>query len=427
MRVATRKRARAEAPAAPLVDGRARRVFVNVIDEPERLVEVNLAVLADFNTRLYNVVVHDPPDVHRDGREFWHSDMLLAELKSYLRSLAMGGRFFAGEGVTHEQMLILYDHENLSLGNGGPLAAGLYAPVAAAGVRARSPVAELEQACELVGAALCGWNRIHQCMDAAVYRPAPGEAPLDVSCDPTRAYVCFAPHPIDDEQASAARLAVRWPRFISKTVAWIGMMHFRLARDGRLDAAARDEGAFRVLASAVDNDPLGALFGCRFDRRRARCAGRESGDEEAGAAHAAAFASEMRHALGGGAQRQPEFAVERDPLDAPERTDSPEHRARLLQFANAILTWSEILAMSPPPFARMFAGACADEQGRTFARKALAKALKRRGIAVLSWTDDGADRVRPLAFPPHFARHARRASPVGPIALLSFEGQRCRE
>lgn len=411
------------AESSVLVDGKSRRVFVNTIDEPEHLFEINFATLADFDTRLYNVIKNDPPETHHDNRKFWRSDMLSAELKSYLRILATGGRFFAGEGVTHDQMIALLDHENLNMSHSGRPARCVYDSINVK-LSTRSPTAELEDVCELVCGALQVWGRLHCSMDSTC---TVGSYSHTLSVDSTRANICFPPcsEAVDVNEADASKIVQRWPSWLSMTIGWIGRIHYRVSNTTSLSSGARDEVAFRILAKAVEDDPLSSLLGCRFDVPKQLL----KGDHAKERLHGERFAHEIRRILN--PKRHEEFSVERDMHEQAEGHESAETKAVNHQFATAIIRYATMLASAAPCCNRIFSGACATSDGKTAARKILAKSLKRHSVTVLHWKEEyelqqmkaNGVALNPLVFPPHYNRKHVDLWTTGPMVLLSFDAR----
>ena len=78
-----------------------------------------------------------------------------------------------------------------------------------------------------------------------------------------------------------------------------------------------------------------------------------------------------------------------------------------------------------PNLAMLFSNTFADDNGSSYERAALAKALKKNGLKIVRWKRDDEDLEAPLVFPTHFQTRDRTSMLASaPAMLLSVEQSR---
>ncbi len=378
-------------------------------DEPDKYIEVDLALVEHFGARLAALVRNSPPALSADGRtRFWRAGMTRAMLITMIKSLTLG-ELVLSKGVTVGEALSQLEYENVTV-HAQRKPQTLEAP--RAGVahtkRAERYTETLQRLCEQVSDAIVSWPRLEMAMDVAaggaeqaVATRALGNA-QSFSCTGTRTWVRFADRPKQPEPDSPVlQLVLKMPRWFAEGLVHIGIVHWKLSREQGIGFYnARDQNAFKVLTSAIETDPLGCFFGVRADCHRKCGDARLRKDLVKGER----FASEIRRSIS-------EYAAMGTP-DAPKDTH--------IQYAEAIATFVENILITTPLCGLVFSVACADDAGDTPERKALQRALKVRGVNIIKWSNERDPYTRPLVFPPNW-RDSTHASCYGPAVLLDFE------
>jgi hypothetical protein len=273
-----------------------------------------------------------------------------------------------------------------------------------------APAAErIEKICETVADAIVQWPALETAM-----RTSTGSSILpsgivvvapEATVSSSRAWIRFAPQPqvVDEPGVNfVVSLFGKAPRWFASTMAGIGSMHHRMSQEQPELAKSRSCDAFKRLAKAIDEDPLGCLFNVRFDAHRQLCEQKLKKEITRGEK----FYAEMRQHVLSHAASAGEDASNPPPLG--------------VQYARAVSTYAENLLTNSFTCERLFSTACADESGGTPERTALKKALKKRGVSVLRWSDERVPGVKPMVFPPSWRDPAVGGS-VGPAVLLGFE------
>jgi|MDSW01.2.fsa_nt_gb hypothetical protein len=419
----TRSKALAPPPAPPPTCGEKRprqlaaasdeggapsHALFSCFDEPEKLVEVDVALVEHFGARLAGLVRHQAPALSEDGRtRFWRAGMTRAMLITVIKSLTLG-QLTLCKGVTVGEALAQFEYEGISVSAQRGQHA-IDAPRAGVAHTKRSEryTDTLNRRCEQVADAIVSWPRLEMALDVAaggaeqaVASRALGNA-QSFSCTGTRAWVRFADRPKQPEPDSPVlQLVLKCPRWFSEGLVSVGVVHARIARADALFGAQRDQSAFKRLTAEIEGDPFGCFFGVRGDCHRKCHDARLRKDTQKGER----FASEVRRTI-------TEHEA-RGNVDAPK----PTH----VQYAEAIATFVENVLITTPLCGLVFSAACADDKGETPERNALKRALKARGVGIVRWVEEREPNVRPLVFPPNW-RDGTHASCYGPAVLLDFE------
>lgn len=395
-------------PMTAVLAQREKYALFSCYDEPDKLVEVELALVEHFGARLAGLVRHQAPAVGADGTtRFWRAGMTRAMLITMIKSLTLGQLVLA-KGVSISEALAQLEYEGVSVhAQRGPQTIETPRAGVAHTKRSERYSETLTRLCEQVADAIVSWPRLEMALDVAaggaeqaVASRALGNA-QSFSCTGTRAWVRFVDRPKQPEPDSPVlQLVLKCPRWFSEGLVSVGIVHARIARADALFGAQRDQNAFKRLTGEIEGDPLGCFFGVRGDCHR-RCDDQRLRKDMLKGER---FAADVRRVI-------TEYAA-RGQVDAPKETH--------VQYAEAIATFVENILITTPLCGLVFSAACADEKGETPERNALKKALRSRGVGIVRWAEEREPHVRPLVFPPNW-RDGTHASCYGPALLLDFE------
>ncbi len=383
--------------------------LVSCFDEPDKLVEMDLSLLDSIGCRLGSVIRHTQPCELPSGKQFWRSGMTRAMLLTFIRSLTVG-ELVLSKGVTVGEALSVFEFEGVAVGRvgGGP---SIEPPrFGVAHTKRAEPVSEtLTRLCENVADAIVSWPRLEMVLDNAM-----GVHAVDAYCrgysgnitaTSNRLWVRFADRPksVDADGTNfVVALVLKNPRWFAETMTAVGMVHYRMSLNDPEFAKARDETAFKKLCSEIDNDSMSCFFPVKTDAPKTHCEPKLRKMISRGER----FANEIRNTI----------------IQFAHDGDADSKATLSVQYARAIVTYTENLMTSAPVCAKVFSSLCADENGGTPERTALKRALKTRGVSVVRWVEERDASVRPLVFPSNWRDGP--TSCYGPSALLSFEGIR---
>lgn len=348
------------------------------------LVEVDMRLLEQFNTRIGRIIARDPPTMQGDIL-FWRCNMSTAMLHTFHRSL-LHGVLSLSKGVSVEEALTTLDYENVNFRRvgGGDASALLPYIRLPTGVGARPNAHDIVGAlCELVAQAIATMPCIPALQSAALCNTPPTSSAL-FTVSPTRFWLKFAREVRSASTPAPLRRPVCW---LFLTLVAIGMELEELVANNAIDSiASRSEVTFNILTDHVRLHPLGPFFGSQLvpkktlekeDPLRKKIA---SGEK---------FASEIRR-----------LVLEHENLAAHLVPSAA------LIFARSLVLFASEQARATPVLANIFGADCLDINGRSFERTSFAKALKTRGIAVIRWSSDAPQphpSIRPVVFPPNLA------------------------
>jgi hypothetical protein len=381
------------------------------MDDPQRLIEVDLRVLEPFDCRLYKVITKDEPCIDpATQRRFWRSGhMTCAMLATFMRSL-IHGELLCSRNVHPGEAIKAFEYECVPVGVRADSLTdhpGLRFP--SAGVahekRAESASDVVMRTCEQIAHALARWPRLEVALESALLG-----GPSVCTCTATRAWVrfCAKPQLLAEKGDATHTLARKWPFWCSTTMGVIGMVHLRLVKEGKVQKEARHAAAYSLLAEAMDNDRLRGFFATAHDVPR------QAQDKATRRDVAAAerFANEMRNTLLDAAS-PPVGQSAQQTLHAM----LPPNR-EAVAYARACFALAESLLHATPSPATIFSGVCCDDHGKTPERRQLSRALKARSITLVRWSDEPVP--KPLLFPPAWAEKGASPGSSNSTMLIDF-------
>lgn len=450
------KRERREKYACSGLRERPRFAFVSCFDEVDRLVEVDLEILKPFGTVLYKHIVYDQPYKISTGpcagKVYWKTTMTRAMLTTLMRSL-LHGELSLGKGVSIQEALTTFEFENITVGVPAHKQAeikglrnisdGVINPK-----RDQTVSSIILQMCEQVAHAISKWPRLESVLDAAV-----SGGLVNVSCTPTRCWVRLAAKPqpflVRDRSHGVdylTELARRWPRWLAMVMTSIGIIHYRLVKDGTLSKEARDAAAYSKLADAIDADASGPWWCVLLDNTKSIHNGSQKVSREL--VKGERLANDIRSCIVESTVSAGSIAAHFTPAPAPtpfpsstaaSNSNQTAEEARgpgifgatgvaqpreNLQFSRAVVALADRLIQSMPSLACVLSGACVDDAAKSSERTQLTKSLKTRGINIIRWTNDAEKNVFPLTFPHIFADAGNGNRPTGVCILLDFSAIR---
>jgi hypothetical protein len=391
-------------------------VFVTCFDRPGDPVEINCALLEQYDCRLSKVITYDGRSMPgADGHKTTvcaGPSMTRATLVSVVQSMAVG-ELLVGRGTTTAEVLAALTYEGVSFSGSSAIPKQRNTPAVevpqlrldVVNGRLSAVHTELTRLCTQVALSLTHWPRLECGLVAAIEgRPSCG-----FHCSGSRCWLQFLQCPrLVTTPASAATtaesiegLAKRWPRFIAQYVTFLEILH---GRRMRLPTArpedAHGEQVFRLAVRDMDADHLGRFAPHRCDlpsqdtSRSASALRRELHEARANVNNLRMLASTAVEAAGGAA---------------------PGANRRLLLWARAAVAFAQAAAEKLPNLHRLFDAQLGAD---TLERRALQRVLKQHGIRIERWSETNDPIEGALCFPGFFfsSNSARNA---GPACLIS--------
>ena len=376
---------------APPVSGYA---LFSCFDDADRLTEVPVAILAEFNCRLFQVIQNQEPCVQECTQKlYWRCGMTRAMLQTFVRSLTHG-QLSLSKNVGIAEALTTFEYENVPVGVPADRRSEVKflrgpAPGAVFQKRAERVHEIVRCVAEQIAHAIATWPRLEACLESSIHG-----LPVPVTCTSSRVWLRFARKPRAVE-VEASVLANNWPLWVQCGLHALGILHSRLAASGKFDEDARDDVSFAVLQTRVCSDALGPFYCEAHDWPRATM--NNAIRREHALAHK--FALSVRKAI----------------TDSVLVADATATARRKFAF-DCITLVKRVLVEAPSPEA-LFSGRCADDTGKTSERTQLQRSLLSRGIKLCTWCDEKGAPDRPLLFPPSWSE---QASGFGSAFLLDF-------
>jgi hypothetical protein len=371
-------------------------VLVSSIDEPDKPLEVELALIQGVECRLYLTIKNTPPATTPSGKSFWRSGMTKALLITLVRSLTVGELVLA-KGATLGEALTMFEYEGVHVGRTRNAVPCIDRPRAGIAFRKSNDAQErLQSLCEAMADSIMSWPRL----ESELYDMVSSNSP---AVSMTRAWIRFPERPKSGNEGSSQTLVRRNPQWFEVGLLYLGAVHARMVADKPELSSKRDEAAFNALCAEVESENANSMYRSHFapvqmDAIKTKCD------------------AKMRKLI----NKAEKFCNEIKGTII-EQAVTPEGNATLaLQYARAVTTFIETTFNSTPHLSSIFSGVFADEGGSTPERTALKKALKTRGVSVIRWCDERDPSLRCLVFPPTFAHQS--TSHTGPAVLLGFEG-----
>ena len=438
-----------------------------------RLQHLSVKLLKHFNCRLYREVSTDKPKYCETHKVFYYDVMMTrAMLQTFARALTHQTLSLA-EGVSYNEAADTFTYECIDFGSPPPgewnLAMVRSHPSSIGwDKRAEAINQELRLMCEHVANAIADWPRLLHCLDAAHV----GQQ-TKFAVNATRAWVCFIHKPevkMDREDAILS-LVRKWPSWLQGALTAIGSIHYKLSKEGELDAKARNMDAFGILAKSVSGDMMGKFFSMRCDVPRAA---NIRDDLRKAVTRGIRFAEEMRHIiLEYSAAQNSQQSVGQSNLNAAVAANAAAAQAHAAQaaatnaagqtataslssgstgqatlhqvgisavasskadqhnFARGCVGMAEQILHDSPNLSIIFSGRCLDSNDKSMERTLLAKALSQRGIKVCRWDNPSStgefQAFKPLLFPAYWVppelMHSERGRNVWASVLLDFSGK----
>lgn len=373
-------------------------VLVSCYDDPDKLVEVNVRLVDSFDCRLSSLIKHTDPETTDSGRIFWRCGITRPMLLTMLKSMTYG-ELVLSKGVSVGEAIIAFEYEGLSMSSLKKSRRVEHPRKGVAFSTLEETVSEsVKTLCELVASAIVSWPRLEFVMDS--YMQENADSPI--TCTPSRVWLRFADRPksVDvDGQRFIISLVCKWPRWFSKGLVALGIVHYRMSLLDPDFAKARDESSFKALCAEVESDPLGCFFCTRMDAPKHFMRRDITKGEK--------FANEIKQAI-------VQYSQESEPDAAPSLQ---------VQYARAIVTFVENSMNTMFNCSKVFSCFCSDESGSSMERLALKRALKARGVGVVRWMEERDSNIRPIVFPPNW-RESSNSACYGPSVLLSFDALR---
>lgn len=367
--------------------------MISCMDEPERLVEVDLGLLSQFNCRLWKIILHDKPKLQPGTKiPFWRSSMTRAMLLTMMRSL-LHGELSLGKQVSVAEAFTTFEHENIPIGvpdeRKAEIAMIREPPTGIVFQKRSERVTEFVlRTSEQIAHSISRWPRLEACMDASL-----SGAPVPYTCTSKRIWVNFCKKPIlpYDKSDCILHIVRKWPTWCFSMLTAVGIVHERLCAKKIIDPKGRDVESFSALQSAVMKDTLSFFFATQYDWPSFA----QTRQIRQGQTKAEAFANSLRNSI---LDSVPSREREHPPANVVVAQRDLENEE--VRYARSCVSMVDALVHEAPNPATMFAGACGDEHGKSPERAQLARSLQQRGIKLVRWSDDEKGPAKPLKFPP---------------------------
>ena len=365
--------------------------MISCCDEPERLLEVDVNLLSEFNCRLYKIIAYDPPSVQcSTGITFWRSSMTRAMLLTMTRSL-LHGELSLGKQVSLAEAMTTFEHENIPIGVPSERKAEvalLQAPPVGIAFQKRSEKMSdfVLRTSEQVAHAIARWPRLEKCMDAAL-----SGAPVAYTCTSKRMWVrfCKKPHLPYDKSDCILHVVRKWPRWCLEMLRAVGIIRQRLITKKLIDPKGWDGESYAALQTAVLGDALSFFFSTQHDWPKFAWSKATRKEQDSAEAFANGLRNTVLDSVPSREQGTSNVLVAQRDMDSEEVT-----------YARSCVTLVDSLVHDAPNLATMYAGSCGDEHGKSPERAQLARSLQQRGIKVIRWAEDDKGPAKPLNFPP---------------------------
>jgi hypothetical protein len=340
-------------------------VLLSVTDSNE-LVSVDRQLLIESGCRLGLALKYD---------DVTESHMTKAMLLTFMRSL-LHGQLSLGRGVSYQEALTTFQFEGISIGGVPPA----IAPGSTTAHHATSISEEIVFLSERLANHLITWPRLAKTCRNSIFGKG------SVSATPTRVWVRLLTRPqfrIRGDGSHHSALIAKWPYWLSESLAFIGSVHDELVIEGVIQPHACDETALKLMSE--------------------RLGSREY----------------LSHSMHDGLSTTHEVKRWRVRMD------------RFLHDVRSVLLEPSDYSQEAHVFAKTCLDLCLEEMDVTPShghiytylcekgaeRGALAKALKARGVQLVTWANQEQEvMLNPLGFPHMWAG----ANDVGPCALLDL-------
>lgn len=255
-----------------------RFAMISCFDDPDKLVEVEVALLESIGCRLASVIRNTDPSSTASGKPFWRSGMTRSMLLTFVRSLTVG-ELVLSKGTTVGEAVSVFEYEGVSVGRAAGRASIDLPRFGVAHTKREEPVSDtLSRLCENVADAIVCWPRLEIVLDNAM-----GVHVADAYCrgysgnitaTSNRLWVRFADRPksVDAESNNfVVALVLKNPKWFAETMVAIGIVHYRMSLSSPEFAKLRDESAFKKLCAEIDSDTVGTFFPVKTDAPRGQC------------------------------------------------------------------------------------------------------------------------------------------------------------
>jgi hypothetical protein len=436
---------------------RCAHALVACCDAPFNPVDVNLKILEQFDCMLGKTILYDAPS-HFDessgphaGRPYWRTTMTRAMLTTLLRSLRHG-ELSLGAGVSLDEAISTFEYEGITIGAAARSSAraGDDAPLPFApprtlrpprdglaserffskDVAGESPAEGIRATCERVAHAIILWPRLRLALETALSGGYGAS-----SCSATRAWVSFSPKSpcflsLTEGTYDLLPLVRDPPHWLQHALCGIGAIHYKLVKEAAI--ASRDDrsdDALAILVAAIERTPLGPFQYTALDLPTGVAPKRENVKGQR-------FAREMVAAIVPakttvlemlGAQRTAVAVAVQPTSHGSACTNAPEPcDARRSLFAKTIVSIAVRVYLQAPNLSALYGDACADD-GASYERAALGRALDARGVRVVRWAraGDASAAALGLSFPPLWAHDAKTRDERFQRRAEEAEDERC--
>jgi hypothetical protein len=346
---------------------RARETVLLSVTDSSELVSVDRNLLIESKCRLGLAILHD---------EATDSHMTKAMLLTFIRSL-LHGQLSLGKNVSVQEALSTFEYEGVSLG-GTP-------PTISMGVstahHATSISEEIVFLSERLANHLIIWPRLAKTCRNSIFGKG------SVSATPTRVWVRLLVRPQFRIRGERSSLVAKWPIWLSESLGYIAAIHDELVMEDVVQPHACDEMTIKLMVERLNtrehlshsaHDGLPSTHEVKRWRVRVE-----------------RFVHDVR-------------AVLLEPTDYPDEAQS---------FAKAMLDLCLEELDVTPSYGHIYT-----KMGdKGVERMALAKALKARGVSLVTWaTSEEETTINPVSFPPMWTGANYQANDVGPCVLIDI-------
>lgn len=319
-----------------------RRVFLSPsLDEPEKLVQVDLSLLQNYpNSRILKQILYDDPLVEKDTlREYYSVTMTKAMLQTFIRSLTHG-ELTMSKNVTVAEAYATFEYENIVIGipqtKVGETSLDRAVRSTREGVcyekRIDSVRDVIVRTCEQVAEAISRWPLLEDTLESVLQGSFASHG-----YSATRGWIRFCCKPSNAHGESSGgsdtilKLAAEWPPWLRNILYAVACVHLELSGDGVIDGKARTEETFVKIQNHIQSDVLGPYFAIRYDQSL------YTKDGKARSRHvkASRFVNEMRTTVVEGADAplmEAKMKASREGTDRPEKKWAGQEQVSNLAF-----------------------------------------------------------------------------------------------